>query len=95
MAPGGGAPAGPTGPLAFNLVPAPYKPTPFMPFCLAGDSSQAPLPTVQPSMSRERPLMLVLEVMGPRGRMSASDAGAFSMALMDPSAASVDPENLS
>ncbi|KAJ1083913.1 hypothetical protein NDU88_004068, partial [Pleurodeles waltl] len=48
MAPGGGVPAGPTGPLAFSLgAPAPYRPTPFMPFCPAGGTSPALVPAVQ------------------------------------------------
>ncbi|KAJ1128924.1 hypothetical protein NDU88_007296 [Pleurodeles waltl] len=43
MAPGGGAPAGPTGPMAFNLGdPASYRPSPFMPFCPTGDTSPVP-----------------------------------------------------
>ncbi|KAJ1096192.1 hypothetical protein NDU88_001336, partial [Pleurodeles waltl] len=44
MAPGGG-PAGPSGPLAFNMgAPAPLRPAPFMPFLLMGGVGSAPVP---------------------------------------------------
>ncbi|KAJ1137761.1 hypothetical protein NDU88_004157 [Pleurodeles waltl] len=43
MAPGG-APAGPSGPLAFNLgAPAPLRPAPFMPFLPLGNVGSAPV----------------------------------------------------
>ncbi|KAJ1098777.1 hypothetical protein NDU88_003884 [Pleurodeles waltl] len=43
MAPGG-APAGPSGPLAFNMgAPAPLRPAPFMPFLPLGNVGSAPV----------------------------------------------------
>ncbi|KAJ1149390.1 hypothetical protein NDU88_002200, partial [Pleurodeles waltl] len=48
MVPGGGH-AGPSDPLAFNLgAPAPYKPTPFIPFLPSGGTASAPMPLVSP-----------------------------------------------
>ncbi|XP_069057855.1 glutamine-rich protein 2 [Pleurodeles waltl] len=49
MAPGGG-PAGPSGPLAFNMgAPAPLRPAPFMPFLPMGGVDSAPVPMASTS----------------------------------------------